>query len=104
MLASAWVYILTNGPRHTTLYVGFTVNLPTRIWQHQTKQRPKAFSARYNVTKPVYYEACESIKDAIKRERYIKGKTRKWKEELINKFNPDWRDLSEDIVLSSPRP
>ena len=98
MLPSAWVYILTNGPRHTTLYIGSTVNLPTRLWEHRTKRKPGSFTARYNITKPVYYEGFPTVKDAIERERYIKGKTRKWKEALINGFNPDWRDLTEEIM------
>lgn len=98
MLPAAWAYILTNGPRHTTLYVGSTVDLPTRVWEHQTKRKPKSFTARYNVTKPVYYELFENIEDALKRERYIKGKNRKWKEDLINGFNPEWRDLTEEIM------
>lgn len=98
MLPSAWVYILTNGPRHTTLYVGSTVDLPTRLWEHRTKRKPKSFTARYNIHKPVYYEPFENIDDAVKREWYIKGKTRKWKEELINKFNSEWRDLTEEIM------
>ena len=98
MLPSAWVYILTNKPRHTTLYVGSTIALPIRVWEHQTKRKPRSFSARYNVTTPVYIEPFEHIEDAIKRERYIKRKSRKWKEALINKFNPEWRDLTEEIM------
>ena len=98
MLPSAWVYIVTNHPRHTTLYSGSTIDLPIRLWEHRTKQNPKSFTARYNVSKPVYYEAFENIEDAIKREWYIKGKSRKWKEALINKTNPEWRDLTEEIM------
>ena len=48
MLASAWVYIITN-VHHTTLYVGVTNDLPTRLWEHRTKQDPKSFSAKYNL-------------------------------------------------------
>ena len=97
MLASAWVYILTNHPRHTTLYTGSTIDLPTRVWEHLTRQKPKSFTDRYNVTKLVYYELFDYINDVVKREWFIKGKSRKWKEDLINKLNPEWRDLTEEI-------
>jgi len=73
MLASAWIYIITNS-HNTTLYIGVTTDLSTRLWEHRTKQNPKCFSAKYNLSKLIYYESFESIKDAIKRERYLKGK------------------------------
>ena len=98
MHAIAWVYILTNHPRHTTLYIGFTTDLPTRLWEHRTKQNPKSFSAQFNLSKLVYYEGFEDPDQALKRERFIKGKSRKWKEELINKGNPDWRDMTEEMM------
>ena|SRR5688500_1504153 len=98
MLASAWVYILTNHPRHTTLYSGSTSDFLTRLWEHRTRQNPKSFTARYNVTKLVYYEAFERIEDAVSREWFIKGKNRKWKEDLINKSNPEWLDLTEEVM------
>lgn len=92
-MAAAWIYILTNKHR-TTLYVGVTNDLPTRLWEHRTKQAPSSFSARYNLNELVYYEAFDSIVEAIKREKYIKGKTRKWKEDLIKTINPEWNDLT----------
>ena len=88
----AWVYILTN-ERQTVLYVGVTNNLETRLWEHRTKQNPKCFTARYNVNKLVYFEGFESIVEAIEREKVLKGKSRKWKVALIEKFNPGWSDL-----------
>jgi putative endonuclease len=94
----AWVYILTNR-HHTTLYVGVTNNLPARLYEHRTKQNPKSFTARYNVYKLVYYEGFESIVAAIAREKFIKRKTRKWKEDLIKTMNAGFTDLS---TLSSP--
>lgn len=97
MLASAYVYILTNMTR-TTLYVGVTNDLPTRLWEHRTKQSPTSFTARYNLSILVYYEGFTWMSNAIKREKYIKGKTRKWKEELINSKNPVWRDLTDDVL------
>ena len=98
MLPSAWIYIITN-VHHTTLYVGVTNDLPTRLWEHQTKQNPTSFSARYNLSILVYYEGYESIVEAIVREKFIKGKKRNWKEELINKLNPEWKDLTFEIAM-----
>jgi len=98
MHPAAWTYILTNSLRHTMLYVGSTVDLSIRLWEHRTKRRPKSFTARYNIFKLVYYEECDCIEEALNTERYIKGKTRKWKEELINSVNPEWRDLTEEIM------
>jgi len=91
--SSSWIYILTN-QHNTTLYVGVTTNLRTRLWEHRTKRDPKSFTARYNLYKLVYYEGFDSVLDAIDREKFIKGKTRKWKETLIQKLNPDWNDLT----------
>jgi putative endonuclease len=96
MLPVAWVYILTN-KHNTTLYVGMTNDLPTRLWEHRTKQYPSSFTARYNVSKLVFHEGFETIEEAIDREALIKGKTRKWKEELINGLNSDWHDLSRNF-------
>src|SRR5258705_5876999 len=101
MLPAAYVYILTN-KHHSVLYVGKTVDLRTRLWEHQTKVKPSSFTARYNVYKPVYYEGLDSAEAALERERFIKGKSRKWKEELIAKMNPEWNDLTETILNMNP--
>jgi len=92
MEASAFVYILTT-KRNTTLYTGVSTAVGTRVWEHQTHQNPQAFTARYNVTKLVYYEGFETITEAVRREKYIKGKSRAWKIRLISSFNPDWKEL-----------
>jgi putative endonuclease len=93
IMQCVWVYILTNS-RHTVLYVGVTNNIATRLWEHQTKQNPSCFTARYNIQKLIYYEGLDSIVEAIAREKIIKGKSRKWKAELIQKMNPEWNDLA----------
>ena len=98
MLASAWVYIITN-VHHTTLYTGVTNDLPTRLWEHRTKLDPMSFSAKYNLSVLVFYQGFDSIVEAIGREKYIKGKTRKWKEALVNSTNPEWKDLTVEISL-----
>ena len=89
------VYILTNKP-NGTLYTGVTSNLPKRIWQHRNKVT-KGFSAKYNLTKLVYFELHEDMYGAITREKQIKAGSRKTKLELIMSANPDWRDLYPEI-------
>lgn len=88
----AWVYILTNR-RRTVLYVGATRDIFTRMWEHRTKQNPKSFTAKYELSHLVYLEGFEDVDNAFMRERFIKGKTRKWKEALVEKYNPYWKEL-----------
>lgn len=92
----AWVYIITND-HNTTLYTGVSNDLPVRLWEHRTKRNPKCFTARYNLHKLVYYEGFELMEEAINREKFIKGKTRKWKLDLINCGNPEWNDLTDEV-------
>jgi putative endonuclease len=96
VLPSAFVYILTNKTK-TTLYVGVTTDLSTRLWEHKTMQSPGSFTARYKCFNIVYMEGHELLTDAINREKFIKGKTRRWKEELINSKNPNWKDLTDEV-------
>lgn len=98
MLTTAWTYITTNHPRHTVLYIGSTNDLLTRLWEHRTRQNPKSFTARYNVTKLVYYEGFDEVVQAVRREKFMKGKNRKWKEALISSLNPEWKDLTEEVT------
>ncbi|AWW32251.1 GIY-YIG nuclease family protein [Echinicola strongylocentroti] len=90
------IYILTN-KNNTTLYVGVTSNLIKRIHEHKFTESTKSFTYRYNINKLVYYETFHSIEEAIIREKQLKGGSRKKKKELINSFNPDWKDLWDDI-------
>ena len=91
-----YIYLITN-KRNTTLYIGVTSNLIKRIYQHKNKS-VEGFSSKYNLNKLVYYEVFHSIEEAIKREKYLKGKTREFKTLLIDEFNPEWKDLFEDII------
>ena len=68
--------------------------METRIAEHKSKINPNSFSARYNLNKLVYIEFFETIDDAILREKQLKGGSRKAKESLIEKVNPEWCDLS----------
>ena len=82
---------------NTVLYVGVTNDLVRRVYEHRNKL-VKGFTAKYNIVKLVYYEIHEDIKEAIKREKQIKGWLRAKKEELIKTMNPSWKDLYEKIV------
>ncbi|EDP94635.1 GIY-YIG nuclease family protein [Kordia algicida OT-1] len=88
-----FVYFLTN-KNNTVIYIGVTSNLMKRIYQHKTKSY-KGFTSKYNCDKLVYFEEFQSINEAIIREKQLKSGNRKRKEELINKENPEWNDLSE---------
>jgi putative endonuclease len=90
-----FVYIMTND-NNTVLYTGVTSNLKKRVKEHKKKLHPGSFTRRYNIRKLVYFECFTSIGEAIKREKQIKGGSRKKKLELINSSNPEWRDLTID--------
>jgi putative endonuclease len=91
----AFVYILTN-KLHTVFYVGVTSNLVKRAWEHRS-DLVERFTRRYRVHKLVYYEAFESIEEAISREKFIKGKSREYKVSLVESINSEWEDLWERI-------
>ena len=97
MVKGGSVYIITNSS-HTTLYTGVTSELLYRIQDHRSKKYPKSFSARYNLNKLVYFESFHSIEEAVAREKQIKAGSRSKKLKLINNFNPDWKDLYNEIV------
>ncbi len=86
-----YVYILAN-PYYTVLYVGVTSNLERRVAEHKAGIH-EGFTKKYNVTKPVYFEASPSITAAIEREKQLKGGSRAKKLALIQELNPGWRDL-----------
>jgi putative endonuclease len=90
-----YVYIATN-ERHTVIYTGVTNDLFKREYQHKNKQDKKSFTAKYNVNIIVFYEIYNDIKIAINREKQIKAGLRKKKIELIEKMNPEWRDLAKE--------
>lgn len=92
-----FVYFMTNAG-NSVIYTGVTSDLKDRVRKHKTKKHPGSFTAKYNLCKLVYYEQLETIGEAIKREKQIKGGNRKKKVELINSMNPEWNDLSEFVV------
>jgi putative endonuclease len=88
-----FIYIMAN-KYDSVLYTGVTSDLYARVKQHKQKKHPDSFSAKYNTDKLVYYEEFDTIGEAIKREKQIKGGSRKKKVDIINGVNPDWVDLS----------
>jgi putative endonuclease len=88
-----YVYIMANVSR--TLYTGVTNNLECRVYEHKEKTAP-GFTSTYNINRLVYYEDFGDIRDAIAREKQIKGWLRAKKIALIESVNPKWRDLSEE--------
>ena len=89
------VYILAS-KRNGTLYIGVTTDLPSRIFAHRNG-KGSAFTRKYGVTRLVWYETYDMVADAIQRESTLKHWLRKWKLDLIEKFNPNWDDLYESL-------
>jgi len=97
MSRRVFVYILANR-RRGVLYVGLTNDLIRRLTGHKAKLVP-GFTRTYGVVMLVYYEEYESVLEARTREASLKRWRRAWKFELIEKFNPDWRDLADELAL-----
>jgi putative endonuclease len=96
VVKSYFVYLLASR-RNGTLYCGVTNNLVRRIWEHRNDQTP-GFTSKYAVHMLVWYEEHHCIHEAIQRETRIKGWLRDWKIALIEKTNPQWRDLYESLL------
>lgn len=90
-----YIYILSS-LHNRVLYIGLTSDLQKRIWEHKNKII-KGFTQKYNVDRLVYYEVYDDAENAIKRERNMKEWKREWKIELIEKKNPEWKDLYDQI-------
>ncbi len=95
MAKPGYLYILASR-RDGALYVGVTGDLPRRIYEHKTGV-VDGFSKKYKTDRLVYCEVYDHISDAILREKRIKKWNRAWKVELIEKDNPDWRDLTSEL-------
>ena len=90
------IYILANDA-NTVIYVGVTSNLIQRVFQHKQKLA-EGFSKRYNVDKLVYFEFYEDMDSAIYREKRLKKWQQRWKERLIIKVKPEWKDLYQRLL------
>ncbi|WP_166299629.1 GIY-YIG nuclease family protein [Bradyrhizobium sp. 2S1] len=93
---SSYVYILAS---HVggTLYIGVTNDLIRRVGEHRLKLI-ESFTEKYDVVKLVYFEQFDDPENAIKREKRLKKWPRAWKISLIEKDNPDWNDLYQEIA------
>ena len=92
-----YVYILAS-ETNVTLYTGVTRDLIRRVYEHRHHADPESFTARYAVTKLVYFEHTTDIESAIAREKQIKGFRRAKKNALINRMNPTWQDLYPGLL------
>jgi putative endonuclease len=90
------IYIMTN-KRNGTLYTGVTSDLISRVYQHKHSILD-GFAARYHCKYLVYYESHDEMLSAITREKQIKAGSRKKKIALIEKMNPEWRDLYDELI------
>jgi putative endonuclease len=91
-----YVYILAS-QRNGTLYIGVTNDIARRIWEHR-EGLGSSFTRRYHVKMLVHLETYDSISLAIQRETNLKRWLRRWKLALIEQNNPNWDDLTENLV------
>lgn len=92
-----FVYIMAtrkDGP----LYIGVTNDITRRLHEHKSGET-RSFTWRYNIHKLVYYETYDAAQDAIHREKQLKRWRREWKIQLIEKENPQWNDLADQVTL-----
>ena len=92
-----YVYILTN-KYCTVLYTGVTNDLLRRVYEHKNHLDKDSFTAKYNVTRLVYFEETSDVRAAIEREKQIKSSNREKKTSLIMEMNPKWEDLYNRIL------
>ncbi len=95
-MKGGFIYILTN-KRNNVIYTGVTSDLVSRIIQHNDEHYPYSFTAKYKCKKLIYFEIFGDIESAIEREKYIKGKSREFKLNLITSVNPGFNDLWHQI-------
>lgn len=96
-----YVYILAKAKK-STFYTGVTNDLVRRVWEHK-EGVADGFTKKHGIKMLVYYEIAEEIEAAIHREKIIKKWKRAFKYDAIEKMNPDWRDLYDDITVQTPQ-
>jgi putative endonuclease len=94
-MRGGWTYIMADRYRGT-IYIGVTSDIAARVWAHKERRGSK-FCAKYGITRLVHAEPAPTIEEAIAREKAMKKWNRAWKIELIERANPDWDDLWEQI-------
>ena len=92
-----YVYILAN-KLNTAIYTGVTRDLIRRVYEHKKHMDPNSYTAKYDITKLVYFESTSDVKAAIEREKQIKGWNRKRKNKLVESKNPSWAELYDSIL------
>jgi len=92
MTETYYVYLLTNW-NNKVMYLGVTNDLERRLYEHKNKL-VEGFTEKYNVNKLVYFEETQDVTAAIAREKEIKKWRREKKDQLVNRMNPNWKDLS----------
>ena len=90
-----YVYILSNNT-NVAIYIGVTSNLKKRIYEHKEKYTG-GYTKRYAINKLVYYEILDDPEGAIRREKQLKGTSRKKKNSLVKGLNPEWKDLYPEL-------
>ncbi|MEM6523744.1 MAG: GIY-YIG nuclease family protein [Bacteroidota bacterium] len=95
MTKGGYVYIMSNKSR-SVLYIGVTSDLESRVYQHRNREGSN-FTKKYNCYYLVYYEVFDDILSAIERERQMKKWKREWKDNVVKSFNPELKDLSDEI-------
>ncbi len=90
------VYILASR-RNGTLYIGVTSDLIQRVWLHR-EHALAGFTQQHDVCRLVHYELFTEMTPAITREKQLKKWNRDWKLRLIERRNPQWRDLWDEIL------
>ena len=93
-----FIYFMTN-LTNKVLYIGVTNDLKRRISEHK-EGSASVFTRKYSCHKLVYFECFSDMNQAIAREKQLKHFMRAWKNQLVEKMNPEWRDLYEDLVLN----
>jgi putative endonuclease len=96
-MPGGYEYIIMASKRNGTLYIGVTNNLIKRVYEHKNNI-VEGFTKKYSVHKLVYYEETPDIYSAIEREKRLKKWNRRWKIELIEKFNRNWEDLYVEVI------
>lgn len=100
MSKQGYVYILAS-EQNGTLYIGVTSDLVGRVWQHKSGEI-EGFTKQYGVQLLVYFEMHDDIAGTIAREKALKKWRRRWKLDLIEASNPEWRDLYDEIASIVP--
>lgn len=99
MEKKGYIYFMTN-TLHTVMYIGVTSDLKRRVLEHK-EQRGSHFTKKYLCDILVYYEVHPTIEKAIERESQLKNYHRKWKNEMVDRTNPQWKDLTP-LVVQNP--